>query len=333
VIVCVSGGDSRRVTTVEVDESSLAPRVLAQYPVPGVAGPMAQSADGRRLFVVVRTEPWCVVTFAVNPQTGALCHLSTDLIGENTCYAAAGPGGYLLLASVHGKGLLVHRIKDDQSGVATPATQRIDLPGPHCVAFDSEARWAFVPCLAGDVIAALSYDPRLGALDANLHNPLVATTGSGPRHLRLHPGGNFAYLLHEYDAMLSTYSLDAATGTLTHVATVPTLVTNVPSTVRGADVQVHPSGRFLYTTERTTSTVSVFRTDGAAPLPTFAGQVSTETRPRGIGIDPSGRILLAAGEVSGAMSVYSIDHTDGGLRERARTELGGAPHWFEFLRP
>jgi 6-phosphogluconolactonase len=292
---------------------------------------MAQSADGRSLFAVVRTEPWCVVTFGIGPAAGELLELSTDPIAENVCYAATTPSGHLLLASVHAKCLLVHPIRADRSGISAPATQRVDLPSPHCVAFDTETRHAFVPCLAGDVIAQLSFDPARGTLTPNVHAPQVSDTGSGPRHLRVHPNGRFAYLLHEYDGTLHTYRLDAATGTLTRIAQVPTLGQDAPPRARAADVQVHPSGRYLYTTERSSSTITIFSIDSDTSVPHPTGRIETETRPRGIGIDPSGRLLLCAGEASGALRVYAIDPEDGRLSPGGRAELGGSPHWIEFL--
>ncbi|KAB0265588.1 hypothetical protein FEZ63_18040 [Microvirga brassicacearum] len=99
-----------------------------------------------------------------------------------------------------------------------------------------------------------------------------------------------------------------------------------------ADIHVTPDGRFLYASERTTSTLAAFRVDPENGTLTPIDSYSTAQQPRAFGIDPSGRYLLAVGQLSNSMRSYSIDLSSGSLTMLKEYPIGRNTNWVEFVR-
>ena len=98
-----------------------------------------------------------------------------------------------------------------------------------------------------------------------------------------------------------------------------------------ADLHLTPDGRYLYASERTSSTISAFKVDAAAGLLQPLGQTATEKTPRGFAIDSSGKFLLAVGQESHSLSVHPIDSASGALGIPKRLALGKNPNWVEIV--
>ncbi len=138
-------------------------------------------------------------------------------------------------------------------------------------------------------------------------------------------------MLGETDAFVYVFDYDAGTGTLTQkqsVSAVPAGFTDKPA---AADMQITPDGRFLYASERRSSTLAGFRIDPATGTLTSIGSTPTEKQPRGFAIDSTGRYLLAVGQLSHAMSTYRIDAETGALTKLAQYPMGQNPNWIEIV--
>ena len=130
--------------------------------------------------------------------------------------------------------------------------------------------------------------------------------GAGPRHLAFHPGGRFAYLVNELDSTVAALAYDGA-GAFGHLQTVATLPDGFGGASTCADIQVSPSGTFVYTSNRGHDSIVVHRIDPLAGTLGYVGHASTLGRtPRSFGIDPSGRFLLAANQDSD--TVVTLPH-------------------------
>src|SRR5262249_8929984 len=161
---------------------------------------------------------------------------------------------------------------------------------------------------------------KSGRLSANTPPVLQLKQGSGPRHLVVSADNRFVYLSNELSGTVTTLALDAVTGTLKEhdsVSMLPPDSKLSPGLPRGsdgrpahnpdndiwaADLHLTPDGRFLYASERTSSTVGAFRVDRTNGKLTYLGSTPTEKQPRGFAIDPSGRFLVVAGEKSDTLS-------------------------------
>src|SRR5207253_6053486 len=138
--------------------------------------------------------------------------------------------------------------------------------------------------------------------------------GAGPRHFAFHPDGRHAYVINEMASTVTAMDFDAEYGALKTAQTVTTLPTGFKGNSSTAEVQVHPSGKFLYGSNRGHDSIAIFAIDPATGLLTPTGYEPTGGKtPRNFSIDPMGAYLLAANQDSGTVVVFKIDPETGGL--------------------
>ena len=171
------------------------------------------------------------------------------------------------------------------------------------------------------------FDADKGALVANDPAFAQVAAGAGPRHFAIHPNG-FAYVINEMNMTVTGFRRDLERGSLTELQTISTLPPGqgVQSGFSTADVQVHPSGRFLYGSNRGHDSIVVFAIDEKTGRLTYVENRPTQgSTPRGFGIDPSGSYLLAANQRSDSVVVFRIDKQTGRLTPTGQTIEVGAP--------
>jgi 6-phosphogluconolactonase len=98
-----------------------------------------------------------------------------------------------------------------------------------------------------------------------------------------------------------------------------------------ADIHLTPDGKFLYVSERTTSTLAAFSVDPKTGMLTSIDSYPTEKQPRSFNIDPSGRYLLSVGQLSNSMTSYAIDKATGKLTKLREYPVGKNPNWVEIV--
>jgi 6-phosphogluconolactonase len=338
-VVYVSNAASKEILVFAMDRDSGALVPIERAPVPGTdkpsptSMPLAISPDHRFLYAALRSAPFPVSSFAIDQQSGRLSHLGIAPLPDSMAYIITDRSGrFLLGASYPGAKLSINPI-DAEGRIGERPTQVLSTrPKAHCVVVDGSNRYVYCTNLGGDLIMQLRFDVALGTVSPNAPAAIVTPAGAGPRHLAFHPNGRFLYLLNETDATLCVYAVDAGNGTLaelqTAVASLPPDFVGQPS---AADLHATPDGRFLYASERASSTLAAFRIDAANGTLSLLGRYPTETRPRGFAIDPRGRFLLAVGLCSNKMTVYAIDPARGSLAEVERYAVGGMPNWVEIV--
>jgi 6-phosphogluconolactonase len=146
-----------------------------------------------------------------------------------------------------------------------------------------------------------------------------------------HPNGRRVYVIGELDGSIYVFDYDAATGQLKDKQTVSALPSDFQGKPSAADLHITPDGRFLYGSERTSSTLAGFKVDPVNGTLSAIGSVPTEKQPRGFNIDPSGRYLLAVGQLSHALSSYRIDAESGKLVKLKAYPMGKNPNWIEIV--
>jgi 6-phosphogluconolactonase len=338
-VVYVSNAASKEIFVFAMDRESGALAPVERTAVPGTdkpsptSMPLAISPGHRFLYAALRSAPFPVSSYAIDPLSGRLSHLGAAPLPDSMAYIVTDRDGrFLLGASYPGAKLAINPI-DAEGRVGERPTQVLSTrPKAHCIVVDVSNRFVYCTSLGGDLIMQLRFDAALGTVSPNMPAAIAAPAGAGPRHLVFHPNGRFLYLLNETDATLCAYAVDAGDGTLaelqTAVASLPPDFVGKPS---AADLHVTPGGRFLYASERATSTLAAFRIDAAKGTLSLLGRYPTETTPRGFAIDPRGRFLLAVGLASNAMTVYAIDPMRGSLAEVERYPVGDMPNWVEIV--
>ena len=266
-----------------------------------------------------------VSAFAVDPKSGDLtrinqqssggagpCHLVVDATGKNVLVANYG-GGSIACLPINDDGSLKPASKFIQHQGSSVDPGRQAGPHAHSINLDANNRYAVVADLGLDKLMVYRFDPDKGSLVPNDPPSTSLPPGGGPRHFAFHPDGKHAYANNEMTSTVSALEYDAATGTFTELQTISTL----PEPTRGnstAETRVHPSGKFVYVSNRGHDSIAMFKVDPATGKLTAIGHESTRGEvPRNFNIDPSGKYLLAANQDSANVVVFKIDQQTGKL--------------------
>jgi 6-phosphogluconolactonase len=295
------------------------------------------SPNGRFLYAVNELQKYQgpnsggVSAFAVDrgqdgSPTGKLTFLNEVASrGADPCYVTVDHSGkYALVANYTGGSLAVFPIKaDGKLGAASdfiqhhghgPNPERQEAPHVHSVVLAPNNRFAYVNDLGLDEVLVYKFDSATGTLTPNDPPFAKVDPGAGPRHFALSPSGKFAYVVDEMGRTVTVFSNDAAAGKLGKLQTISTVPQDFTDRNDDAEVAVHPSGRFLYASNRGHDSVAVFTIDPAKGTLTLAQFVSTEGKePRGMAIDPTGKLLFAANQKSDNITVFRIDQKTGKL--------------------
>ena len=210
--------------------------------------------------------------------------------------------------------------------------QRQEGPHAHSINVDAANRFAFAADLGLDKVLVYRFDPAKGTLIANSPPSVSVKPGAGPRHFAFHPGGHYAFVINEMGSTVTAFSYDPAHGVLKELQTISTLPENFKGENSTAEVQVHPSGKFLYGSNRGHDSIAVFAIDPDKGTLSLVERQSTQGKtPRNFGIDPSGQYLLAANQDSGTVVVFRIDPQTGHLSPTGQVVEVPSPVCVKFL--
>jgi len=286
-----------------------------------------------------------VSAFSVDPKTGRLTLLSQESSqGTGPCHLAVDRTGQCVVVANYGSGSVacLPILEDGRLGPATSFfqhegksvnPQRQQGPHAHCTVLDAANRFLFVCDLGLEKIMSYRLDPAKGELRPSDPPATAVTPGSGPRHLAFHPNGRYAYVINEMGNTVTAFTYDAQRGTLASLKTISTLPEGFnKGSNTTAEVQVHPSGRFLYGSNRGHNSIAIFAIDAASGRLRSLGHQSTQGKtPRSFAIDPAGAYLLAANQDSDNIVLLAIDGQTGVLRPTGQSVSVGAPVCIEFL--
>jgi 6-phosphogluconolactonase len=185
-------------------------------------------------------------------------------------------------------------------------------PHAHAVTLDGAGRYAFIPDLGLDKLVIYTFDANRGKLEP--HQAVETAAGAGPRQLVMHPQGDFAYLINELDSTMTAFRYDQARGTLQEIQTLSTLPENFEGASTCAEVQISPSGKFLYGSNRGHETIVTYAIDQRDGTLTCIGHESTRGKtPRNFVVDPAGEFLLVANQDTNNIVIFRLDPTSGKL--------------------
>ncbi len=267
-----------------------------------------------------------VAAFAIDPKTGALRHLNQQHArGALPCHLSIGPADKHLLVGNYGSGSVsVLPIGEDgRLGPATDTAQhqgasvdkeRQEGPHVHSITLDPAGRYAFAADLGIDRVMIYAFDATQGKLKPGGQPFVQVKAGAGPRHFAFHPNRRYAYVINELDNTFTAFRYEEGQGTLTEIQTIPTLPGDFKETSFCADVQVYPSGRFLYGSNRGHDSIAIFAIDEATGRLSLIGHEPTQgSYPWNLAIDPTHTFLLATNQRSDRVTVFRIDPQTGRL--------------------
>ncbi len=283
--------------------------------------------------------------FAIDPESGLLELLNQHpSIGGGPCHIAVDlPGRHAMAANYGGGSAIVASIEDDGSlGETTAYVEhegssvhpRQQSPHAHAVDLAPDGRFLFVADLGIDQIRIYRYSDEDGSLEPNDPPHAETAPGAGPRHFTFHPSGEYAYVINELDNTITAFTYDAEAGALDPIHTVPTLPDDFDGDNTTAEIRVHPSGRFVYGSNRGHHSIAAFSVDADTGELTPIGHTSTRGEtPRNFNIDPTGRFLLAANQDTDNIAVFRIDQETGELEFTGSEVEVGAPVCVTFRAP
>jgi len=327
----VANADSQDISVLALDHERGRLQLVDTVAVGGAVMPLAVSPDKRVLYAALRSQPFRVASLAIDPASGRLRPLGEAPLADSMAYLSTDrTGRWLFAASYPGHKITVNSIGPD--GSAGPVQQLVrTAPNAHAIRVDDSNRHVLATSLGGDNLSAWRFDAATGLLAAHEPPLLAAPPGSGPRHFVWDRAQRFVYLLGELDARLQVLAWDAGAGALRALQDTTTLPAGFTGKPWAADLHLTPDGRFLYASERTSSTLAAFRVDAATGLLEPLGHTPTEQTPRGFAIDPSGRYLVAAGQDSHAVALHAIDGASGALQRLQQLAVGRNPNWVEIV--
>jgi 6-phosphogluconolactonase len=211
---------------------------------------------------------------------------------------------------------------------------RQEAPHAHSINVDASNRFAFVADLGLDKVMIYQLDPKTGALTANSPAFGAVEAGSGPRHFAFHPAGKFAYVINEMTCTVTAFAYNADKGELKPIQTITTLPNGFDGkNYSTAEVQVHPSGKFLYGSNRGHHSIAVFLIDEATgKLTTVGNQREGIKTPRNFGVDPTGQFVIVANQDSDSLVVFKVDQKTGMLHSTGHTAAVPKPVCVKFLK-
>ena len=248
------------------------------------------------------------------PSGGAApCHLSIDQTGQFVLVANYG-GGSVASLPIRDDGMLGEAADFIQHEGSSVNPRRQQEPHAHSIMIDLANRYAFAPDLGIDKILTYRLDLTQGKLIPNDTPWTQVEAGAGPRHFDFHPSRKYAYVINELDSTLIAFTYDETGGTLKEIETVSTLPEDFSGSSHCADLHVHPSGKFVYGSNRGHDSIVIFAIDEETGKLTYVGHELTQGKtPRNFGIDPTGTFLLAANQSTDNIVTFRIDQQTGAL--------------------
>ena len=280
------------------------------------------------LYSVNEMTAGAVSAYAINQANGVLSFLDIKPTnGQDTTHLSVQPSGqYLFAASYTSGNFQVFRINGDSSigdmtdnfqsvGNGTgPNPDRQEGPHAHQILTDLDGNHVFGVDLGGDKVNVWNLDPGTGTLNENTVPLAPIASGSGPRHMAFHPDRQHAYVLSELASSITVFDYDPVRAAFIWKQTISTLPPDFNGTNTTAEIRIHPSGRFLYNTNRGHNSVTMFEIDPDTGELEVIGWESTRGEwPRGMNIDPSGTFLYAANQNTDNIAVFRIQPVSGRL--------------------
>ncbi len=296
-----------------------APKGMFLYAVGELSDSAGKSGGALSAFAINPTDGKLTLLNQQSTRSSGTCHLAIDHQGKYVVVANYG-GGSVSSLPIEADGRLGEVVCLMQHKGSSVNRRRQEAAHAHGVSLDAANRFVFVPDLGLDRVMVYRFDEDRGILTAN--DPAYAATaiGAGPRHFAFHPNGRYAYVINELNSTLTALSYDAEHGVLHPLQNISTLPVRFHGTNTCAEVQVHPSGKFVYGSNRGHDSIAIFAVDGQTGKLRFVGHELTRGKePRNFAIDPSGRYLLAANQNSDNVVVFRIDAGTGKLHATGST--------------
>lgn len=299
--------------------------------------PLAHAPDRRRLYAAVygdqgSPEKDLVDTYAIDPVTGLLTHMSSTPVMAQLSHISVDRTGEFLLGASEPSGLVVAYPIGDHGHVQQRASGTVvPLPGAHQILTDYTNRYTYIPSLSSDILVSLLFDEKTGSFTANSPPEIALQCGAGCRHLAFHPNRRHMYLLNQKDGSLICYGLDHATGGLRELMRTTILPEAFEGAPWGAQIKVSPKGDRLFASERRSDTLAVWDIDQNSGRLSNRHIVDTPKNPRCFDVTPNGRFVVLSALKGDCIALFDVSQRSAAPQKVMELPTGGEPGWVEIL--
>ncbi len=265
---------------------------------------------------------------------------SQPVDGDIPCHVAIDSSGKAIVISNYINGSVVvfpieedGRIGPESCNIVHEIVEGKKASNAHCCAISPTDRWALVADLGLDRVFVYSLDAAAGKLTSGPMPHLILPAGSGPRHLSFHPNGNYVYIINESNLTMTSASWDEETGQLSEINTVSTLPPDTPTSgFSTAEVLVHPSGQFVFGSNRGHDSIVTMQVDNSDGSILRAYNQSTLGKtPRNFRLTPDGQMLLAENQNSHSIFSFKVDQDRGQLNPTGQSITVQSPACIRFI--
>jgi 6-phosphogluconolactonase len=305
---------------------------------------LSVNADGTRIYANSEVFAWregTVTAYAFDREAKTLSYINKQpTLGAITAHNSITRDGTKLLVANYGMGsggpdqsVVVYGIRED--GGLTPPLDSIDHEGtgPNAERQERAHAHSVTPSISGQtaIVADLGIDCMVSyRVEADgMLEPLAETVlkpGAGPRHVALHPGGKFVFVMNELDSTVVSLALDETTGAFSYMDALPAVPSDARGTNHCADIQISPDGRFLYGSNRGHDSISIFEVDQQTGKLTGVGYTKCGgATPRNLALTPSGSHLFSANQNADRITIFQRDPETGLLADTGKAIETGTP--------
>jgi 6-phosphogluconolactonase len=290
-----------------------------------------------------------VSAFAIEPKTGKLtllnelpalgldpCHLSFDVSGK-FLFSANYTSGNVVVYPILADGRLGgHTALLEDQGKTGPNTKRQDRSHAHWIGASENNKLVYVADLGLDQVLVYHFDSTKGTLNPSIEpsRPNASAEfkpGTGPRHVAFSKNRKFMYVLGELESTVTVFE-SKSPEQFTSIQDIPMLPAGFSGRNDAAEIEIHPSGNFLYASNRGHDSIVVYAIDAKTGKLTQVEDVLTGGKePRHFAIDPSGNFLLAENQNSNAIVEFRIDPGTGKLTPTGEVLSTPSPICLAFL--
>jgi 6-phosphogluconolactonase len=326
VYITTAGDDAILVYDLDLETGELwqEQKVTAQ----SAPGPLALHPTQEYMYVGLRGSNE-VGTLSLDPASGYLALVDRTELRADPCYISVDKTGRYLLGAYYGAGMAsVHQILETGDVAVQPARYIATYQGAHCIYTNAANSIAYLPhVMPVNRIVRFDFDAMSGTLNEIESPAIKVPQGAGPRHYVYHPSMNRVYFSNEQGSSVTVYELNTRSGHLTPMHTISTLPSSYEGENTCAQVHIHPSGRYLYVSNRGHDSIAVFAVDEEDGGLAGVQLQSTEPTPRAFDVDPTGQYCFVTGQGSNQLTTYAIDVDSGRLSPLESYPLGERPMW------
>src|SRR5216683_1580506 len=287
-----------------------------------------------------------ISAFAIDPKNGKLTLLNQlPSLGEDPCFLSFDRTGKFLFVANYTSGNVAvfplladgklgeHTALQQDSGTLGLNKERQGGPHAHFIAPSTHNRFAYVADLGLDHVLVYKFDSAKGTLEPTGGSASAELkSGAGPRHVVFSDNGRFMYVVSEMASAVTVFANENQE-TFRAIQTLPMLPPGFSGRNDAAEIEIHPSGKFLYASNRGHDSIIEYSIDPAKGTLTFVARVPTGGKePRHFAIDPSGKYLLAENQFSNDIVVFKIDAATGGLTPTGQVAEVPSPVNIAFLQ-